>query len=250
MPKSLLAHILHHKRLIPLASPLCHALRVTLRVVQSDGHLAAMHFCFLPVQDSPVSPSPVLPPPRRFVSSYFSQKKPRYSFSLSGCISRWLAILSASRFSASPLSWPLLFQQQRAWSIGAGVLHPFVLHASYHRLPAQRERERERERDRENAGNLPRSFSPLFHSFVSPPLSTEHENWPPRNFTSTTYLLTYLLTCVHVLGVSRGSFYGDCYLGGWTNEREREEGNGFYSVREANCSSGPIYTKGARRMLG
>ena len=114
----------------------------------------------------------------------------------------------------------------------------------------ERERERERERDRENAGNLPRSFSPLFHSFVSPPLSTEHENWPPRNFTSTTYLLTYLLTCVHVLGVSRGSFYGDCYLGGWTNEREREEGNGFYSVREANCSSGPIYTKGARRMLG
>lgn len=160
---SRLAHI-HHKRLIRcLRSPLCQ--RVTLRVVQPTAILSrcTFVFCLSKTRQSrcrlssscsgPLSPCPtsVLVSPTRSL--------------VPPLLSRWLAILSASRYPHfNPPSLSLFLFHVLALSDSldssssvlehrAGVLHPFVLHASYHRLPG------------ENAGNLPRSFSP---ALVSP----------------------------------------------------------------------------------
>lgn len=152
-----------------------------------DGHLAAMHFCFLPVQDSPVSLPPLVPssppssPSKPCILSLHLPAQPlaRHSF----CIT----LLSP----LSPFPSPFVSPFPAACSnIGAGVLHPFVLYASYHRLPA-----------RENAGNLPRSFSPL--PLVRVSCSSEEL---VRHETGQEILLRQRNPYICILDATRGSF--------------------------------------------
>lgn len=128
-----------------------------------DGHLAAMHFCFLPVQDSPVSlPSPLSPLLSRSVPSHRPSSHPPSSnhpsnlsfspstnaglpFFLHRALSLTRSLARSPHYSCLPLLLARSLARSHdstplpAWlNIGAGVLHPFVLHASYHRLPAKR----------------------------------------------------------------------------------------------------------------
>lgn len=90
-----------------------------------------------------------------------------------------------------PLPFPFASPFPAACSnIGAGVLHPFVLYASYHRLPTS-----------ENAGNLPRSFSPL--PLVRVSCSSEEL---VRHETGQEISLRQRNPCICILDATRGSF--------------------------------------------
>lgn len=137
-----------------------------------------MHFCFLLVQDSPVSllslslPSPPFASHRSFYprspNNLFpsllrpSPPPPHSPYRPLVLSSFLLARHSFCRALQSPLS--ALDSSPACFNIAAtcaGVLHPFVLHASYHRLP--------RECNQPSTASRARL---LFLSFASPPRAT------------------------------------------------------------------------------
>lgn len=158
-----------------------------------DGHLAAMHFCFLPVQDSPVSLPPLVPsslpssPSKPCILSLHLPVQPlaRHSF----CIT----LLPPS---PSLLPSPPLFQQRARTSALV-----FSIRSSY--MPPTTDCLPERMQATFHAASL------LFHSFVSPARqrsSSDTKLARKFHFDNEIPISAYLTS--HEV-----RFYGGCYLG-------------------------------------
>lgn len=166
-----------------------------------DGHLAAMHFCFLPVQDSPVSlPSPLSPLLSRSVPSHRPSSHPpssnypsNLSFSpstnagLPFFLHRALSLTRSLARSPHYSCLPLLLARSLARSLARLDSSSSVVEHRRWCSPSVRPTcLLPQIAGKENAGNLRAASPPSCPPFVSPPRQTltrsfvQRPGWPWR----------------------------------------------------------------------